>query len=169
MKYQNSNSIIKDPIILILTALRERAFEIYEEWCKFEPISSAKKVCMTDDLPHFLRQRKLKGSQVIITTPLYLQSLVTLKELNLESIKYLVFDSADEIFEKTTLKQIKNSLKGINKSAQTLAFSISYSDRFQKVAQKIIKDPVLLNFTDSVKEDKTENETQDNSEEKSHD
>lgn len=77
---------------------------------------------------------KLDGCHILVTTPGYLKSQMNARSqiLNLDSLKMVVFDEADELLLQTnnheTFKQLKQKLKAFNIDPQFVLFSATYSD-----------------------------------------
>ena len=78
---------------------------------------------------------KLEGCHILVTTPGFLKSQLNLRKgpsLNLDSLKMVVFDEADELLLQTAnheiFKQLKQKLREFNIDPQFVLFSATYKE-----------------------------------------
>lgn len=86
-----------------------------------------------------------KKYDIIISTPLRLIDIVKSESLNLNSVKHLVFDEADKLFDKTFLEQTDDILSlctdpNLHKSM----FSATIPSNVEEIAKSIMMDPVRI-------------------------
>ena len=89
-----------------------------------------------------LQIRDLKrGVQIVVATPGRLIDLIERKAINLEQIKYVVLDEADEMLNMGFQDDIEFILKNTPKRESTWLFSATMPTEIRKVSKKYMKDP----------------------------
>jgi ATP-dependent RNA helicase DeaD len=89
-----------------------------------------------------LQIRDLKrGVQIVVATPGRLIDLIERKAINLEQIKYVVLDEADEMLNMGFQEDIEFILKNTPKRESTWLFSATMPTEIRKVSKKYMKDP----------------------------
>ena len=86
-----------------------------------------------------------KGVEFLVATPGRLLDLVEQKCLNFQSVQALVLDEADRMLDMgfiPDVTRIINLLPAANR--QSLLFSATFSDEIKKLADKMLKQPVLV-------------------------
>jgi ATP-dependent RNA helicase DeaD len=89
-----------------------------------------------------LQIRDLKrGVQIVVATPGRLIDLIERKAINLEQIKYVVLDEADEMLNMGFQDDIEFILKNTPARESTWLFSATMPPEIRKVSKKYMKDP----------------------------
>jgi ATP-dependent RNA helicase DeaD len=89
-----------------------------------------------------LQIRDLKrGVQIVVATPGRLIDLIERKAINLEQIKYVVLDEADEMLNMGFQDDIEFILKNTPVRESTWLFSATMPPEIRKVSKKYMKDP----------------------------
>jgi ATP-dependent RNA helicase DeaD len=89
-----------------------------------------------------LQIRDLKrGVQIVVATPGRLIDLIERKAINLEQIKYVVLDEADEMLNMGFQDDIEFILKNTPARESTWLFSATMPTEIRKVSKKYMKDP----------------------------
>ena len=87
--------------------------------------------------------RELKrGIQIVVATPGRLIDLIERKAINLEQIKYVVLDEADEMLNMGFQDDIELILKNTPQRESTWLFSATMPPEIRRVSKKYMKDPV---------------------------
>jgi ATP-dependent RNA helicase DeaD len=87
--------------------------------------------------------RELKrGIQIVAATPGRLIDLIERKAINLEQIKYVVLDEADEMLNMGFQDDIELILKNTPQRESTWLFSATMPPEIRRVSKKYMKDPV---------------------------
>lgn len=93
----------------------------------------------------------LAGCQILVTTPGFLKSQIEGqrgKSINLESLKIVVFDEADELLlqpnNHATFFMLRKKLKDLNANPQFVLFSATYSDDIIENAKAYVGDFTLF-------------------------
>ncbi|MCG3716969.1 DEAD/DEAH box helicase, partial [Aliarcobacter butzleri] len=130
---------------LILTPTRELAAQVaqsVETYGKYLPFKSAVIFGGVGINP----QKALlkKGVDIIIATPGRLLDLISQDSLDLSKIEFLVLDEADRMLDMGFINDIKKILAILPKQRQNLLFSATFSNEIKKLADGLLKSPVLV-------------------------
>ncbi|MCG3679692.1 DEAD/DEAH box helicase [Aliarcobacter butzleri] len=130
---------------LILTPTRELAAQVAQSvktYGKYLPFKSAVIFGGVGINP----QKALlkKGVDIIIATPGRLLDLISQDSLNLSKIEFLVLDEADRMLDMGFINDIKKILAILPKQRQNLLFSATFSNEIKKLADGLLKSPVLV-------------------------
>lgn len=130
---------------LILTPTRELAAQVaqsVETYGKYLPFKSAVIFGGVGITP----QKALlkKGVDIIIATPGRLLDLISQDSLDLSKIEFLVLDEADRMLDMGFINDIKKILAILPKQRQNLLFSATFSNEIKKLADGLLKSPVLV-------------------------
>ncbi len=83
-----------------------------------------------------------RGVQIVVATPGRLIDLIERKAINLEQIKYVVLDEADEMLNMGFQDDIEFILQNTPKRESTWLFSATMPPEIRKVSKKYMKTPV---------------------------
>ena len=130
---------------LVVAPTRELAIQVAEEinrLAKFKGI----RVMPVYGGQHMQRQiRSLKdGPQIVVATPGRLLDHMRRKTINIESVKTVVLDEADEMLNMGFIDDIRNILKGIPEDRQTLLFSATMPREIRDIATNLMKSPQVI-------------------------
>ncbi|WP_276909609.1 DEAD/DEAH box helicase [Hallella colorans] len=84
------------------------------------------------------------GADVIIATPGRLISHMTMGNIDLSKVSFFVLDEADRMLDMGFSEDIMKIASQLPKSCHTIMFSATMPDEIEKMAQKLLKDPVLV-------------------------
>src|SRR6476659_10076253 len=85
-----------------------------------------------------------KGVQIVVATPGRLIDLIERKAINLEQIKYVVLDEADEMLNMGFQEDIEFILQNTPKREATWLFSATMPPEIRRVSKKYMKTPVEI-------------------------
>ncbi|MGJ0357298.1 DEAD/DEAH box helicase [Aliarcobacter cryaerophilus] len=85
-----------------------------------------------------------KGIDIITATPGRLLDLVSQDCLDLSKVEFLVLDEADRMLDMGFIHDIKKILSILPKHRQNLLFSATFSPEIKKLADGLLKTPVLI-------------------------
>ncbi|QLL34533.1 hypothetical protein HG536_0G03950 [Torulaspora globosa] len=86
-----------------------------------------------------------KKYDIIVTTPLRLIDLMKNEALDLSTVKHIIFDEADKLFDKTFIEQTDDILSSCsNPKLQKSLFSATMPSSVEEIAQSIMMDPVRV-------------------------
>jgi len=85
-----------------------------------------------------------RGVQIVVATPGRLIDLIERKAINLEEIKYVVLDEADEMLNMGFQDDIEFILQNTPKREATWLFSATMPPEIKRVSRKYMKEPVEI-------------------------
>ncbi|MGJ0302762.1 DEAD/DEAH box helicase [Aliarcobacter cryaerophilus] len=130
---------------LILTPTRELATQVGESvevYGKYLPFKSAVIFGGVGINPQ--KAILKKGVDIITATPGRLIDLVSQDCLDLSKVEFLVLDEADRMLDMGFIHDIKKILSILPKHRQNLLFSATFSPEIKKLADSLLKTPVLI-------------------------
>ena len=140
-----NNTTIK---ALILTPTRELAAQVAKnviEYSQFLPLSAGVVAGGANMQP---QTKMLKnGVDVLVATPGRLLEHLTLRNVDLSHIKYLVLDEADRMLDMGFLQDIEKLTQTVKQNHQTLMFSATFSNKVKTLANQLLKTPKTLEMS----------------------
>lgn len=137
----------KDSInCIVMSPTRELAQQIdrqVEGFSYFMPISSVA-VYGGNDGSRFEQERKglILGADIIIATPGRLISHIASGHVDLSKVSFFVLDEADRMLDMGFFDDIMKIVRYLPKQRQTIMFSATMPTNIQKLANKILNNPV---------------------------
>ena len=133
---------------VVMSPTRELAQQIdqqMEGFSYFMPVSSVA-VYGGNDGSLFEQQKKglSLGADVVIATPGRLLSHLNLGYVDLSHVSYFILDEADRMLDMGFIHDIKKILSILPKQRQNLLFSATFSPEIKKLADGLLKTPVLI-------------------------
>ncbi|SCU99979.1 LANO_0F04610g1_1 [Lachancea nothofagi CBS 11611] len=138
---------------LIISPTKELASQIFKECTKLgnkifldkkRPLSIA---LLSKSLSAKLKNKIVsdKKYDIIISTPLRLIDVVKHEALNLSSVKHLIFDEADKLFDQTFVEQADSILASCrDPQLRKTMVSATVPSGLEEIAQSIMLDPVRI-------------------------
>jgi ATP-dependent RNA helicase DeaD len=133
----------KYPQALVVCPTRELCMQIVTEmelFKKFKPSINLVAVYGGTAIGAQIRDIK-RGVHIVVATPGRLIDLIERKAINLEQIKYVVLDEADEMLNMGFQDDIEFILKNTPKRESTWLFSATMPPEIKKVSKRYMKDP----------------------------
>jgi len=130
---------------LILTPTRELAMQVHESvqtYGKYLPLRDLVVYGGVDIKPQTEALRR--GVEIVVATPGRLLDHVQQKSVNFNSVEVLVLDEADRMLDMGFIPDIKRILAMLPKERQSLLFSATFSEEIKKLADSMLKEPVLI-------------------------
>ena len=133
----------KHPQALVVCPTRELCLQIVKEIELFKKyMTGVSVVAVYGGASIGLQIRDLKrGVQIVVATPGRLIDLIERKAINLEKIKYVVLDEADEMLNMGFQDDIEFILKNTPARESTWLFSATMPPEIRKVSRKYMKEP----------------------------
>ncbi|MBA4197490.1 MAG: ATP-dependent RNA helicase [Chitinophaga sp.] len=134
----------KFPQALVVCPTRELCLQIVSEvelFKKFIPGMHVVAVYGGASIGMQIRDLK-RGVQIVVATPGRLIDLIERKAINLEQIKYVVLDEADEMLNMGFQEDIEFILQNTPKRESTWLFSATMPPEIKKVSKRYMKEPV---------------------------
>lgn len=133
---------------LVLTPTRELAAQVYDnvkEYSKYLDIRSAVIFGGVNQKPQVAQLRQ--GVDVLVATPGRLLDLHSQGVLSLAKIQIFVLDEADRMLDMGFLRDIERVMQLMPSKRQNLLFSATFSKDIKKLANGILKQPVMVEAT----------------------
>lgn len=131
------------PQALIICPTRELCLQIVEDIKKFKKYLIGMKIAAVyGGTPIGAQIRELKrGAQIVVATPGRLIDLIERKAIDLENIKYVVLDEADEMLNMGFQEDIEFILQNTPNREATWLFSATMPPEIRKVSRKYMDSP----------------------------
>ncbi len=140
------DSKLKYPQALVVCPTRELCMQIVSEielFKKFIPAMNVVAVYGGTSISMQIRDLR-RGVQIVVATPGRLIDLIERKAINLEQIKYVVLDEADEMLNMGFQDDIEFILKNTPQREATWLFSATMPPEIRRVSKKYMKNPVEI-------------------------
>jgi superfamily II DNA/RNA helicase len=133
------------PQALILTPTRELALQVNEDITNIGRFKRIKATPLYGKESFSKQTAQLKQkTHVIVGTPGRVMDHIERGTLELERIRYLVIDEADEMLSMGFIEQVEKIVQKLPKSRVTLLFSATLPKDIEKLCHKIMKNPVNI-------------------------
>ena len=132
-----------EPQVLVLAPTRELAIQVAEAFQKYAadiPGFHVLPIYGGQDMSTQLRQLK-RGVHVVVGTPGRVMDHLRRGSLNLDNLKSLVLDEADEMLRMGFIDDVEWILEHIPESRQTALFSATMPREIRNVAEKYLTNP----------------------------
>ncbi len=127
---------------LILTPTRELAIQVAEAIAQYGRYMQVEVMAVYGGQQYASSKARIKrGLDIIVGTPGRLQDLMRQNILELEGIRALVLDEADEMLSMGFIEDIENILSQTPPDRQTALFSATISKSIRSLADKYMRDP----------------------------
>ncbi len=133
---------------LVLTPTRELAVQVAESFSTLGLYKRINAVSIYGKQPMTIQKTKLaQRVHVVVGTPGRTIDHINNGTLNLDHIRYLVIDEADEMLNMGFLDQVETIIKRVPKTRQTLMFSATLSEEIQQHIVTYMKSPQVIQIT----------------------
>src|ERR1700704_2266303 len=136
----------KHPQALVVCPTRELCMQIVSEielFKKYMPALHVLAVYGGTSIGMQIRDLK-RGVQIVVATPGRLIDLIERKAINLEQIKYVILDEADEMLNMGFQDDIEFILQNTPKRDATWLFSATMPPEIKRVSRKYMKEPMEI-------------------------
>ncbi|MEM7448157.1 MAG: DEAD/DEAH box helicase [Myxococcota bacterium] len=134
-----------EPQALLLAPTRELALQSARELESLAAYRNLKILALYGGAPMDRQIRELKkGPQILSGTPGRVLDHILRGTLNVETIRVLVLDEADEMLSMGFARELNAILDQLPRSKQTLLFSATVDDDVQRMAQRHMNDPQFI-------------------------
>ncbi|HKH61596.1 MAG TPA: DEAD/DEAH box helicase, partial [Flavitalea sp.] len=143
---QLADAAKKFPQALVVCPTRELCLQIVNEVDLFKKFMTGMHVvAVYGGTPIGSQIRELKrGVQIVVATPGRLIDLIERKAIDLEQIKYVVLDEADEMLNMGFQEDIEFILKNTPNREATWLFSATMPPEIRRVSKKYMKSPLEI-------------------------
>jgi ATP-dependent RNA helicase DeaD len=136
----------KHPQALVICPTRELCLQIVSEVELFKKFMTGMQVIAVyggTSIGQQIRDLK-RGVQIVVATPGRLIDLIERKAINLEQIKYVVLDEADEMLNMGFQDDIEFILQNTPKREATWLFSATMPSEIRRVSKKYMQSPMEI-------------------------
>jgi ATP-dependent RNA helicase RhlE len=129
----------------MLAPTRELAIQVFEsvrDYGKYLPFRNLCAYGGVDIKPQIEEIRR--GVEVLVATPGRLLDLVEQKCLHFGQVQALVLDEADRMLDMGFIPDVTRIINLLPAQRQSLLFSATFSDEIKKLADKMLRSPVLV-------------------------
>lgn len=132
------------PQVLVLAPTRELCLQITVELGNFAKYMREVDVAPVYGGADIVKQIKQirRGVQVVVATPGRLRDLIRRRAVDLQHVRYLVLDEADEMLNMGFKEEIDDILQSIPDEAHTWLFSATMPADVRRIAAEYMSDPV---------------------------
>lgn len=148
---------LMSPQILVLAPTRELAIQVAEAFQAYaSDIKGFHVLPIYGGQSYDIQLRQLKrGVHVVVGTPGRVMDHIERKTLKLDNLQALVLDEADEMLRMGFIDDVEWILSKTPEKKQVALFSATMPAVIQKVANRYLKDPVLIKIKDKTQTAKT--------------
>jgi ATP-dependent RNA helicase RhlE len=133
---------------LVLTPTRELAIQIQESFNAYGKNLPVKNLVIFGGVGQQPQVDALrKGVDILVATPGRLLDLMNQGYISLNDIEIFVLDEADRMLDMGFIHDVKRIVAKLPAQRQTLFFSATMPTEIQKLANTILKDPVMVEVT----------------------
>ncbi|CAN5534284.1 DEAD/DEAH box helicase [soil metagenome] len=134
------------PIAIVLVPTRELAMQVSAAFFRYGKTIGAKCVPVYGGQPIFRQLQALdRGVHIVVGTPGRIIDHIGRGSLQLDAIKLVVLDEADEMLDMGFADDIESILQTISHAHQTVLFSATMPSRINSIAKRYQTDPVRIN------------------------
>ncbi len=134
-----------NPRVLVLSPTRELASQTADAFKNFSKYSPIETLLIQGGVSMERQIDALKvGVDVVVATPGRLLDLNRNRAISLKSIKWLVLDEVDRMFDMGFIEDVSNIIRYCPKNRQTLFFSATMPDAVMRLSKWALKDPLRL-------------------------
>lgn len=134
--------------LLVITPTRELATQVSDELFSYGKYEGIKTVTVYGGASYNLQFDSIaRGAQVVVATPGRLLDILKGGRLKQFKPSIVVLDEADEMLDMGFLDDIREIFSFLPEERQTLLFSATMPAPIKQLANKILKEPVLVSVT----------------------
>ena len=133
---------------LVLVPTRELAEQVHESFRAYGKYLSLRTYAVYGGVsinPQMMKMRR--GVDVVVATPGRLLDLHRQNAIRFGQVRVLVLDEADRMLDLGFSKEIDAVMAALPKSRQTLLFSATFSDAIRSMANRLLRDPVVIDVS----------------------
>ncbi|MGD0154019.1 MAG: DEAD/DEAH box helicase [Thermacetogeniaceae bacterium] len=133
---------------IVITPTRELAVQVAEELNRIGQFKhiAALPIYGGQDIERQIKALR-KRPQIIVGTPGRLMDHMRRRTIRLQEIEVVVLDEADEMLNMGFIEDIEKILEEVPSERQTMLFSATMPRPIQEIAQRFMKDPVLIGIS----------------------
>jgi len=130
--------------ILVITPTRELATQISDEIFRLGKFESTRTATIYGGQSYSRQLSQVREAQAVVATPGRLLDLLSSKQLGKFAPKFVILDEADEMLDMGFIDDIQEIFTYLPKERQTLLFSATMPKPIERLAEKILRDPLRI-------------------------
>ncbi|NAO99711.1 DEAD/DEAH box helicase [Halomonas sp. MG34] len=135
----------KKPQALILTPTRELAVQVREDITNIGRFKRMKAVAVYGKEPFTKQKDDLKQkTHVVVGTPGRVKDHIDRETLDLDQIKYLIIDEADEMLNRGFINEVEAIIQALPSNRVTMVFSATLPKDVENLCHKYMIDPTQI-------------------------
>lgn len=134
-----------EPQALILSPTRELALQVSQDITQIGRYKKIRAIAVFGKQPIEMQKRQLKQRvHVVVGTPGRTLDHIERGSINLNKVKYLILDEADEMLSMGFIEQVEAVIKAVPKNRVTMLFSATIPESIQAICMKYMVNPVKI-------------------------
>ncbi|MDD5132946.1 MAG: DEAD/DEAH box helicase [Candidatus Nanoarchaeia archaeon] len=129
---------------LILTPTRELANQVHETIGHFSSFTHVNVTSVYGGVSIGPQINALRRSDIVVATPGRMLDHIERNTINLKSVKFLVIDEADKMFEMGFIEDVEEIIRALPKERQTLLFSATIPSDVNHLIKRYLKNPIFI-------------------------
>ncbi|MDR2207436.1 MAG: DEAD/DEAH box helicase [Azoarcus sp.] len=130
---------------LILAPTRELAMQVFESVTVYGRHLNLRAACIFGGVDMNAQMQELRrGVEIVIATPGRLLDHVQQKMIHFSQVEVVVLDEADRMLDMGFIPDIRRILELLPANRQSLLFSATFSEEIRKLADRMLKNPKLI-------------------------
>ncbi len=129
---------------LILTPTRELCVQVTEALRSFVKYTNIKVTSVYGGVGIEPQIHAIKSADIVVGTPGRILDHIKRKTIFLNSIKFLVLDEADKMFEMGFVEDVEKIISHTPRERQTLLFSATVPQSVHRLVKKHLKSPIII-------------------------
>ncbi|MDZ4788223.1 MAG: DEAD/DEAH box helicase [Blastochloris sp.] len=148
---QQKRTVVKSPLVLILTPTRELASQIGESFRSYGKHLNISHSVVFGGVGQYPQVKALlKGLHVLIATPGRLLDLHDQGHIRFDQVEVFVLDEADRMLDMGFIHDVKRILKFLPQKRQSLLFSATMPQEIAGLADSLLRNPIKVEVTPKV-------------------
>ncbi len=129
---------------LVLTPTRELCVQVTDVFKDFGKTLGIKTTSVYGGVSIGPQIHDIRSSEIVIGTPGRMLDHLRRRTIDLRSIRILVLDETDKMFEMGFVEDVEEIIRQIPQQRQLLMFSATISEDVHRLARKHLKNPVII-------------------------
>lgn len=130
---------------VVLTPTRELASQVAKSFGRYGKYMDIRVDTMVGGMPMPPQIKSLmQGLDVVVATPGRLLDLIEHRKIDFSKTDHLILDEVDRMFDMGFIQDVKNIIRRIPQSRQTLCFSATLDESVARLIESITKDAVKI-------------------------
>ncbi len=130
--------------VLVLTPTRELCIQVNDVFADYGKDLGIQTASIYGGVNIEPQIKNLRRSQIVVGTPGRILDHIRRKTINLEHIRFLVFDETDKMFEMGFIDDVEEIIRHVPEKRQTLMFSATITEDIERLVNKHQNNPMII-------------------------